>query len=239
VIDNPADTVRITRTDRFHWRSYGELMEWYHDLRGSDRFGNWSALTPFFVSGNTGALHSYSAERWARRGLYRPAEEPSKWFVIRPGVPNAQIGVRLKMDQYGWAELYLSLDTATAEVRLSQVFDPFDELLAWSREIDEGDLPIEMEIDEEGTIVTLTVLRTDDPQRVLLRVTRSYLNEILLEGIVSRATLATALKVELRRFFHEEFDPQHWDDRGDDDPEDEFIKTKDFMLNHAWLASIE
>lgn len=236
VVDNPADTVRITGTARFYWRSYGELMEWYHGLRGSDRFGDWSALTPFFVSGNTGALYSYSTERWARTGLDRPAEEPAKWFVIRPGVPDAPIGVRLEMGQYGWADLYLSLDAATAEVRLSQVFDPFDELLAWAREIDEGDLPIEMEIDEEGTIVTLTVLRTDDPLRVLLRVARSYLNEILLEGIVSRAALAAALKVELRRFFNDEFDPHHWDDRGDDDPEDEFITTKDRMLNHAWLA---
>lgn len=236
VVDNPADTVRITGTARFHWRSYGELMEWYHGLRGSGRFGDWSALTPFFVSGNAGALYSYSTERWARTGLDRPAEEPAKWFVIRPGIPDAPIGVRLEMGQYGWADLYLSLDAATAEVRLSQVFDPFDELLAWAREIDEGDLPIEMEIDEEGTIVRLTVLRTNDPLRVLLRVTRSYLNEILLEGIVSRAALAAALKVELRRFFNDEFDPQHWDERDDDDPEDEFIKTKDLMLNHAWLA---
>lgn len=236
VIDNPADAVRITDTARFHWRSYGELMEWYHGLRGSGRFGEWSALTPFFVSGNTGALDSYATKRWAQTGLHRPTEEPAKWFVIRPELPDASIGVRLEMGQYGWADLYLSLDDVTAEVRLSQVYDPFDELLAWAREIDEGDLPIEMEIDEEGAIVTLTVLRTADPLRVLLRVTRSYLNETLLEGIVSRAALASALKIELRRFFTEKFDPQHWDDRGDDDPEDDFIKTKDSMLNHPWLA---
>ena len=50
VVDNPADTVRITGTARFNWRSYGELMEWYHGLRGSDRFGDWSALTPASIS---------------------------------------------------------------------------------------------------------------------------------------------------------------------------------------------
>jgi hypothetical protein len=54
VLDNPAGLVRITGSSRFDWRSYGELMEWYHSLRGSDRFGAWSALTPFFVCGNTG-----------------------------------------------------------------------------------------------------------------------------------------------------------------------------------------
>lgn len=240
VLDNPAGIVRITGSSRFHWRAYGELMEWYHGLRGSDRFGAWSALTPFFVSGNTGALSSYSTERWARAGLRRPAEDPSKWFVIRPGLPDAQIDIRLEMEEYGWAKLHLTLDDTKATIDLSEVFDPFPELVAWSREIDEGDLPIQMEIDEEGTEVVLTVLRTDDPQRVLLRVTRKYENETLLEGVVPRATLAAALKAELIRFFTADFDPQHWDLRGDpDDLEDDHVHVKDAVLNHPWLATAD
>jgi hypothetical protein len=95
VLDNPAGTVRVTGIARFHWCTYGELMEWYHSLRGSDRFGAWSTLTPFFVCGNTGVLHSYTTKRWARAGLSTPAEEPSKWFVIRPGLPDAEVGIRL------------------------------------------------------------------------------------------------------------------------------------------------
>lgn len=91
------------------------------------------------------------------------------------------------------------------------------------REIGEGDLPVEMEIDEEGQEAVLTVLRTDVPQRVLLRVTRKYENTTLLEGIVSRATLAAALKDELIRFFTTEFDPQHWDVGRDPEPEGDYI----------------
>ncbi|OJZ15645.1 MAG: hypothetical protein BGP20_06945 [Thiobacillus sp. 63-78] len=240
VLDNPAGLVRITGSSRFDWRSYGELMEWYHGLRGSDRFGTWSALTPFFVCGNTGALHSYSTERWARSGLGRPAEEPARWFVLRPGLADAQLGIRLEMGEYGWAKLHLTLDDATATIHLSEVFDPFLELLAWGREIDEGDLPVEMEIDEEGQEAVLTVLRTDDPQRVLLRVTRKYESTILLEGVVARATLAAALKAELIRFFTAAFDPQHWDLRGDpDDIEDDHLHIKDTVLNHPWLATAD
>lgn len=236
VMDNPAGAVHVTETCSFDWRSYGELMEWYHELRGSDRFGGWSALTPFYVCGDTGALHSYSTDRWARRGLVTPAEEPSKWFVIRPGLPNANLGVRLEMEEYGWAKLHLTLDAITVSIYLSDVFDPFPELVAWGREIDEGDLPIEMEIDEEGQIAVLTVLRTENPSRVLLRVTRNYENEILLEGVVDRATLASALKSELRRFFTTEFDPQHWDMGRDEDPEEGYVQTRDQVLGHAWLA---
>lgn len=239
VIDNPAEIVRVTGMARFHWSTYGELMEWYHGQRGSDRFGAWSVLTPFFVSGNTGALHSYSTDRWARAGLITPAEEPSKWFVIRPGLSDARISIRLEMQEYGWAKLHLTLDPVTATIYLSEVFDPFDELVAWGREIDEGDLPVQIEIDEEGQEAVLTVLRTENPERVLLRVTRKYSGEVLLEGITARATLAAALKAELRRFFTMEFDPEHWDTEHDDDPEDDYIQTKDRMLNHAWLAQEE
>ncbi|GHT81191.1 hypothetical protein AGMMS49960_20310 [Betaproteobacteria bacterium] len=240
VVDNAAGVVRVAETGRFGWCSYGELMEWYHGLRGSDRFGAWSALTPFFVCGNTGALYSYSTERWARAGLSRPAEEPARWFVLRPGLPDARLGVRLEMGEYGWAKLHLTLDDATVTIHLSEVFDPFPELLAWGREIGEGDLPIEMEIDEEGQEAVLTVLRTDDPQRVLLRVTRKYENTTLVEGVVARAALAAALKVELIRFFTVEFDPQHWDLRGDpDDIEDDYVHVKDAVLNHPWLASTQ
>lgn len=236
VLDNPAGTVQVTNVARFPWRTFGELMEWYHGLRGSDRFGAWSALTPFFVSGGTGALHSYSTDRWARAGLHTPAEEPSKWFVIRPGLLDAKIGIRLEMEEYGWAKLHLTLDAATATIHLSEVFDPFDEMIAWGREIDEGDLPIQMEIDEEGQEAVLTVLRTETPERVLLRVTRKYSGEVLLEGIVARAELASALKSELYRFFTMEFDPQHWDCTDDIDAEDGYTQVKDRVLNHAWFA---
>ena len=143
------------------------------------------------------------------------------------------------MRQSGWAKLHLGIDAVTATIHLSDVFDPFDELVAWGREIDEGDLPVQMEIDEEGEEAVLTVLRTENPERVLLRVTRRYTGGILLEGIVARTALAAALKTELLRFFTKEFDPRHWDRPGGGDSEDEGIQVKDRALNHAWLATEE
>jgi hypothetical protein len=57
----------------------------------------------------------------------------------------------------------------------------------------------------------------------------------LLEGVVDRVTLASALKSELRRFFTTEFDPQHWDMGRDEDPEGGYAQTRDLILEHAWL----
>ena len=110
-------------------------------------------------------------------------------------------------------------------------------MVAWGREIDEGDLPIQMEIDEEGKTAVLTVLCTNDPGRVLLRVTRDDSDEFMLEGIVARTALAAALKAELIRFFTAEFDPQHWDVGRGRDAEEGYIQTRDRVLNHPWLAS--
>lgn len=245
VVDNPAGLVRVTGSTRFRWPSYGELMEWFHTRDGVDLMGVWPRLTPYFVCGNTGALQSFASERWARAGLHRPATEPSKWFVIRPGLVDAEPIVRLEMGQYGWASLRISLNAETATIRLSEVFDPFDELVAWGQEIESGDLPVAFEIDEEGSEVTLIVLRTEDPLRVLLRIVRVGEGGVLAEGIVARSSLATGLKTELRRFFMSEFDPRHWDMSAYDDEDDgeddglrpDFVPTKQRVLNHRWLAA--
>lgn len=65
----------------------------------------------------------------------------------------------------------------------------------------------------------------------------TYENKTPLEGIVSSAKLAEALKAELVRFFTTEFDPLHWDLRGDTEPSDDHVLTKDIALNHPWVAS--
>lgn len=70
-----------------------------------------------------------------------------------------------------------------------------------------------------------------------MRVTHTYENKRLLEGIVSRATLAAALKAELIRFFKTEFDPRHWDAQAILSPTMKQYQTKDIVLNHPWVAS--
>lgn len=250
VEDNPAAAVRVTASARFGWQSYGELVEWFHSHRAVSPFAaDWRVLVPFLVSGKTAALSSHSTQRWGRIGLNRPSEEPSRWFAIRSDVRNAKVGIRLEMDQAGWAFLHLSLDQASLRVALSEVFDPFDDLVAWGREVAEGDLPVEMEIDEEGQEAVLAVLRTDDAARVLFRVKRKDTGELLLEGIVDRSAFGAALRAELRRFFVSEFDPEEWGDgRHEDDSEDDgdesdddhspnyFVRVRDRVLQHPWIA---
>lgn len=235
VLDDPDGAVSVTRSTPFAWRSLGELMEWYH--APDERWpGCWSPFTPFLVSGGTGLVKDSFTEWRAGAVMNRPAEAPARWFVLRPGLPDAMVTFRFEMLDHGWARLHVAVGEDLATIRLSEVYNPFPRLVEWGSRIDAGDLPIEIEIDEEGEQALLTVLGTEDLDRVLFRVSRMYTEEYLLEGIVSRTDLAGALKSELRRFFGSEFDAARWEApyrRGDE----EFIPTKTIVNDHPWMAS--
>lgn len=231
--DDPARVARIVETQPFGWRSHGELLEWYHEVYGLDMA--WVPYTPFFVFGDTGVLASFYQERWVNNSLNVPAEDFSKWFAIRSDVANADFGIRLEMREYGWAYLHLRVGDASVIIQMSDVYDPFETFIEWSRKIEEGDVPIAMEIDEEGSEKVLSIYRTADPDRVLLIVSEKYDNRIHLDGILSRPALAGALKQEIARFFESEFAPEHWERSEQDEGEDDFIPLKQRVLAHSWF----
>jgi len=236
VIDNPKGHVQITATSRFDWRSYGELMEWYHcHYQDEYPLRVWGTFDLFFVS-DPHLFPAWFNRRWIRAGLSRPLEDPSRWFVIRPGLHDANLLLRLEMDMYGWAFLHLGLDEITETIYLSEVYDPFERLIAWGYAIVLGDLPVQIEINTERCLVQLIALATDNPERILLRVTSQHPEHILLEGIVSRSVFTTALKTELLRFFTVEFDPDHWDGL-EDDAGHLFSPLKNRALKHMWLST--
>lgn len=107
-----------------------------------------------------------------------------------------------------------------------------------------------MEIDEEGQVTVLTVLRSNDRNRVLFRVAKNHGNAIALEGITARSDLGEGLGAELRRFFTSEFDPEHWDRVPDAGTAflngpgvgmaheaGSHVEAKDRVLGHPWIAN--
>ena len=211
VFDNPASVANITATSRFDWDSFAAFEE-QHCIHGSHHRGT---FVPFFVVEPSRALSLYP---WTRANIGQPrGDVPAN--AAAPVIPDTHVKVRLEMGEAGWAYLHLSLGDANGKVWFSEVWEPFDDFIAWCREIDEGEVPVQFKVDEEGTIAVLTALETNEPAWVLLRVTRKddwedeekEDEKVLLEGIISRASLAAALKNELRRFFTEDLNPQEWD----------------------------
>ncbi|MBF0582675.1 MAG: hypothetical protein HQL80_00425 [Magnetococcales bacterium] len=183
--------------------------------------------------------------------------------MTQPNLTDAHVNLKLVMQQHRWANLDVTIGTSTIKIWLSQDCDPFLGLVEWGQCIEDGNLPIHLEIDEEGTVKLLTVLHTEDPACVLLRIAdpdpdpdpdsdpdpdpdpdpdsdpgpHPDSNGIFLEGIVSRLTLATLLKEELRRFFTLEFDPDHWE-KYEKEFNPSYVSIRDRVLGHSWLANI-
>ena len=161
-------------------------------------------------------------------------------MTIKAAPKELPFAVRLEMEEAGWAKLHLSLGGKHETVALSEVFAPFENLIAASQMIENGDLPV-LTINEEGTFVVFDVQETDDPAQVLLRLTREFTSglddKILFEGVVERAAMASSLKKELRRFFKEEFNPQEWDIPSHDpeDYEDGYVYLHERIQGNQWL----
>lgn len=142
------------------------------------------------------------------------------------------------MGNHGWISWMLTLGDSEITISLSSWdHDPFDDLLSWGWRIDTGRLPARLNIDEEGEIVILNAVQTIFRDRILLQI--EYLDDeipVLTATGISRSALAKALKLELRRFFTDEFDQNHWDFRLIEEfPA--YIPTRQRVLQHPWICT--
>ena len=84
---------------------------------------------------------------------------PDDWNTS--GMWDGPLSVHFGYAQYGWVGLSLLGGGAggTVVVRLSHVFDPFDELLVWLHSVADDALPAVLTINEEGSRQRLEVRR--------------------------------------------------------------------------------
>lgn len=224
--------VTITQTEQFPWPTYGALIECHHWLQQPTGYRAVPAMTPYIAIDAKDVFRRDFSQMF-RATQARTDENPAKWFALRPDVADAAFAIRFMMLEGGWAELQVTLDGVVFQIDLSNVYDPFLDILDWGREMHEGDLPAIVEIDEEGRHTCLTALPTDDPERMLLRVSHPYLDRIAGEAIVPRQRFGKVLQEELLRFFVDAFDPDHWDvDHGDGNEP----TTREKSLAHPWLS---
>ncbi|MDO5679842.1 MAG: hypothetical protein Q4G54_05920 [Pelistega sp.] len=216
--------IEIISLERFPWDNYGELIEWKYRLPmptdvGMRRLEN---LSVYFVCGNVfKAVDLFSIARADDRELGRPTEIPLKWFKLDPNIKPADFKIRFEaIDCYGWIDLHITFEDCELIVNLSEVYNPFYSLLTFGQEVAEGDLPIQITIDEESWETVLSVFNTGNSTLIFIRAAKKYTGEIFIEGVVDRKLFASALRAELIRFFNDEFDPALWDsyEPDEDDP---------------------
>jgi hypothetical protein len=196
----------------FAWGSPWELLRWAWWHRSSDCGSiQWPVIQFVWEDPQTEVRPHYSQER---RGLVSPKLHLTEYFQLREPAQVLPLAVRFEMTGTGWADLHLQHGTSTVNISLSDVYDPFPTLASWLGAIDRGELPIQMEIDEEGTEKRLTVHTTSNPDTVLFLVDTGDSPEVFLQGLLDLGQLRKAFKEALRTFFEGEYMPSLWSGRG-------------------------
>lgn len=139
------------------------------------------------------------------------------------------------METSGWANMELSLDVSERVISLSNVYPPFEPLIEWLKLVDQGNLPIQLEIDEEGLETCLIAYPTDSSERLYFTVSDKYdVTKVSIQAIINRWELVRIFRDELRRFFAEDFDAEEWEsDDGEDYPLLLRIKSDNWMNGNS------
>jgi len=229
--DDPNGVATPTAFEAFPCKSYGEFLEWFNSRTISSEY-EWGHCFPHIVFDDTGLINMSSS---VPSYIVHSSLNLANYFCIRPDVLDSKITVKLVMGEYGWADLFLTLNEDRIEINLSYVYPPFDSMIEWVKRIARDDIPVQFDIDEEGDEKRLSAFSTGDPSRIFLRVTDVYDEEkVFVEGIVSRSELVQAFKVEFFRFFSSEFEPEVWEYSND-----EGLSLKQRILTDSWLCSTE
>lgn len=199
-----------TAYEPFTWNNYYEFTEWFNEVLGDKRWGI-SLPSPSLIFDNASALADY-ADTATRSQLVIPGLNPAAFFSIRPDVVDQSLNVKINMETSGWANMELSLGLSDRVIYLSNVYPPFEPLIEWLKLIDQGNLPVQIEIDEEGIETCLTAYPTESHERLYFTVSDKYdVTKVSIQAIINRIDLVNTFRDELRRFFAEDFDAEEWD----------------------------
>ena len=119
------------------------------------------------------ALEEGSVEtewRQARENLFRPDDYPMPAGASRPPDVCSAVEVRIGRDERHLECWYVSFGKRTVEISLLEDVQPqLPPLLEWLQTISKGDLPIAIEMDNEGHVTTM-IAHAFGPARLFVRV---------------------------------------------------------------------
>jgi hypothetical protein len=224
VEDAAGQPVRIIDHAAFGWSSHVELLDWCR--LGSDED---APIYPFGLYLATELESGYSdlfTGAYPRSRLVRPPEYWASFSTPNPDLVASRLVVRLDRD---WV-LHLTLGERTAEVALSlDINDPLPALLEWLQLLATGDLPIGIDIDEEGTEARI-VAHPFGEGRLLVAVLDRWEETERATGVVHTHGFLTAFRFALWGFLRDETTWQY--------NADEWGRTayRERLLQHPFLV---
>lgn len=144
---------------------------------------------------------------------------------------RSSISIELKMFDHGWAALNFKYDQLEISIDLSDVYDPFQDLVNWGWNIQQNILPTTIEIDEEGHVIKIVAENSIIEDQLIIRfIAKSFTHTIK----VNKYFFLNTLKQEIKRFFKDEFNTNEWEEMNEEGNLP-FYNIKDWVLNHIWI----
>ncbi|UPG73055.1 hypothetical protein MVG78_02420 [Roseomonas gilardii subsp. gilardii] len=212
VMDDPGGVPGIAETLPFRWPRPVDFMEWLH----APEHRQWWLPVPYLLRDGAAAIGMWSLSDQPFSRLSRPELRLDQLLRPRADVARGTVSVRVTADRYGWAELVLGDEAQQARIALSNVYPPLEDLAEWTALIARGDLPLQVEIDEEGSVVALTALPTGEGDLLLLLATDRDGPEVRFQGLVRRRDLATAMAHAILAALVDPAQAQGWSEFFDD-----------------------
>ncbi len=224
VEDGPGQPIRMIEHEAFRWKSHGDLLDWCQLDSGED-----ASMVPFqlYMVSALSARSVLFAGAEERRRLFRPL---AYWAgIMTPHHDMAMDQLMVRVDQY---QLLLTLGERTAEIALSEIYDPFPELLEWLQCLASGDLSIGVTIDEDGSEAQI-VAHSGGKGRLIIAVLDRWENTVRIAGVVETEGFLAAFRRELADFLQNRFDVQSWLYH---EAEEDQTAYRDELLKHPFLV---
>ncbi|MBF0247213.1 MAG: hypothetical protein HQL36_03950 [Alphaproteobacteria bacterium] len=233
LLDGPGQPTRVLERAPFCWTSQGGLLDW---CMGGEEPEH--PLVPFhlYLAAEVEGMGPSLLESGDRKWLVRPDAYWEPFTRPAPDTDAAGVVIRLNQEEmdYGWVDLEIGLGDQTAVVTLSDVYDPFPSLLDWLLAVAEDDLPLAIDIDEEGSEACL-VAHAFEEDRLLVAVLDRWQETSRAAAVVSRNDVLDAFRAELARFLRHGLRPDRW--RGLEDDDDKGAPYVERLLAHPFLTT--
>ena len=216
VMDDPHGQAGILETVPFRWTRPVDFMEWLY----APEHRQWWVPVPYLIRDGVVEIGQWSLADQPFSRLSRPELRLGEFLQPRTGAIRRPPTIQVIADRYGWAELLLRDDRQEARIALSNVYPPLEDLAEWTARIGAGDVPLQVEIDEEGSVVALCALPTGDPDCLLFLAKDRYGTQVRFQGLVDRRGLVRAMADAILTALADPAQAQGWSEFfGDEDDE--------------------